>query len=77
MQITKETIARVDQEYLTFLGDMYIYSKDVPKEAIEWFLSELALTISIVHPDFNKDKVIELLINLQKLKRISKKKREI
>ena len=77
MQITKETIAKVEQEYLTFLGDMYISSKDVPKEAIEWFLSELALTIGIIPPDYNKDKVLELLINLQKLKRISKKKREI
>jgi len=77
VHITKEATEKVEQEYLVFLGELYISAEELPKEATEWILSELAYTISIVHPDYRKRKVVDLLINLQKLKRISKKEVEI
>ena len=77
MHISKSIEEKVEQEYLAFLGDLYISSEELTKDATTWLLSELAFTISIVHPDYRKSKVVDLLINLQKLKRIGNKKIEI
>ena len=77
MHITQKIAEKVEQEYLTFLGGIYISSENLPRETITWILSELAFTMHIVHPDFSKSKLVDLLINLQKLKRKSKKQIEI
>ena len=77
MLITKELSTKAEQEYLTFLGDIYVSSESLSKTSVDWLLRELAFTIGSIHPDYPQKKIISLLINLQKLKRIGKKKRKI